>query len=500
MTAALLNDKYLRWTLVVVALLTILRFFILFAWPFDLGPDEAQYWSWSEDLAFGYFSKPPMIAWLIWATTAPFGDSEAFIRLSSPLIHAGTSILIFLFARTLYDARTGAWAAMTFATLPSVFMSSGLITTDVPLLFFWSLALIFFYRLINRAQISDAVLAGLMIGLGFLSKYAMIYFVGCASLYLIFTPRYRWLLSSPLLLVLLATAALIVAPNILWNASVGFVTFTHTAANANWQGDMFNLDEALAFLGGQLGVFGPILFPALLIGAWHTRAHWSERASEAAATSDRFLLFFCLPILAVAVTQGFLSRANANWAAPAYVSATIFTVAWLARAGWPRLREISLSLHLSVGLFLYVLILVPSLIDKTGLSNSFKRVQGWSEIGEVIRQQTSQNDYSAILGDDRLITAELLYYVRPRQTPIAYWKGDPAPNHHYGLTIPLTVEQGAHVLLVSRRANPIGLLEHFEAHRSLGLVRVETGKGKSRTVHLFDLQAYKGRPSFEANQ
>lgn len=497
MKTAFLEDRYLRATVIVIVLLTILRLIILFSWPFDLGPDEAQYWSWSEDLAFGYFSKPPMIAWLIWMTTAPFGDAEAFVRLSSPLLHAGTSLIIFRFARTLYDARTGAWAALTFATLPSVFMSSGLITTDVPLLFFWSLALMFFYRLINQAQVSDALLTGMMIGFGLLSKYAMIYFVGCAALYLVFTPRHRWLLKSPLLLALLATIALTVSPNILWNASVGFVTFSHTAANANWQGDMFNPGEAFAFLGGQLGVFGPLLFPALLVGAWHTWAHWSRRTGDANATSDRFLLFFCLPVLGVALTQGFLSRANANWAAPAYVSATIFTVAWLARSGWPRLREASLGLHVGVGLLLYALILAPSLIDTLGLSNSFKRVRGWSEIGDTIRRQTDQGNYSAILGDDRLITAELLYYVRPRTPPLTHWKREPAPRHHYELTIPLEIEQGAHVLLVSRRGKPRDLLEHFDTYKYLGPVRVETGKGKSRTVHLFDLQGYKGRPGFE---
>ena len=31
----------------------------------ELYPDEAQYWLWSRTLDFGYFSKPPMVAWTI---------------------------------------------------------------------------------------------------------------------------------------------------------------------------------------------------------------------------------------------------------------------------------------------------------------------------------------------------------------------------------------------------------------------------------------------------
>jgi 4-amino-4-deoxy-L-arabinose transferase-like glycosyltransferase len=59
--------------------LTVLRV-ALFVTPFELYPDEAQYWLWSRDLAFGYFSKPPMIAWLIWATTGVGGDAEPWVR------------------------------------------------------------------------------------------------------------------------------------------------------------------------------------------------------------------------------------------------------------------------------------------------------------------------------------------------------------------------------------------------------------------------------------
>ena len=47
--------------------LTALRLAALFATPLELYPDEAQYWLWSRTLDWGYYSKPPMIAWLIWA-------------------------------------------------------------------------------------------------------------------------------------------------------------------------------------------------------------------------------------------------------------------------------------------------------------------------------------------------------------------------------------------------------------------------------------------------
>jgi 4-amino-4-deoxy-L-arabinose transferase-like glycosyltransferase len=67
----------------------------------DLGPDEAQYWWWSRDVAWGYFSKPPLIAWLIALTTAVCGDTAFCVRLASPVLHLVTATILVLVGRTL---------------------------------------------------------------------------------------------------------------------------------------------------------------------------------------------------------------------------------------------------------------------------------------------------------------------------------------------------------------------------------------------------------------
>ena len=79
-----------------------------------LSMDEAQYWIWSRDLALGYFSKPPLLAWLIAATTAVCGDGEVFVRLSSPVLHAATACVLFGIGRQLFDDWIGFWSAVTY--------------------------------------------------------------------------------------------------------------------------------------------------------------------------------------------------------------------------------------------------------------------------------------------------------------------------------------------------------------------------------------------------
>ncbi|MEO0320617.1 MAG: glycosyltransferase family 39 protein, partial [Pseudomonadota bacterium] len=150
----------------------------------DLGPDETQYWFWAQSPAFGYFSKPPMIAWLIGATTGLFGDASWAVRLASPLLHGGTACFLFALTHHLYDRKIAFWAGTGWLIMPGIAFSATLMTTDVPLLFFWSGALyIFALIMVERTprfgepSLGLGVMLGVFMGLGFLSKYAMIYFL-----------------------------------------------------------------------------------------------------------------------------------------------------------------------------------------------------------------------------------------------------------------------------------------------------------------------------------
>ena len=63
------------------------------------------------------------------------------MRALSPILYPVTSIFVFLAARALYGDRIGFWSAVVPATLPAASFSSLLISTDVPLLLFWTVAL-----------------------------------------------------------------------------------------------------------------------------------------------------------------------------------------------------------------------------------------------------------------------------------------------------------------------------------------------------------------------
>src|SRR6202049_358812 len=73
----------------------------------DLEFDEAHYWMWSERLAPAYFSKGPGVAFAMRASTAIFGANEFGVRFFSPMLGAGTSLLLFYFTRKLFGETAG---------------------------------------------------------------------------------------------------------------------------------------------------------------------------------------------------------------------------------------------------------------------------------------------------------------------------------------------------------------------------------------------------------
>src|ERR1700746_1416398 len=157
--------SYAAAMLVGVAVITALRLLWLAVQPADLFPDEAQYWIWSQQLALGYYSKPPLVAWLIALTTGVLGDSEFAVRLAAPRSHAGAAVFVYAIGARLYDRRVGCWSALAYASLPGVSVSAFIVSTDAPLMLFWAAALYAFVRAREEGKWGWWVTLGLAAGL-----------------------------------------------------------------------------------------------------------------------------------------------------------------------------------------------------------------------------------------------------------------------------------------------------------------------------------------------
>lgn len=476
--------------------LTLLRLVALFRSPLELYPDEAQYWLWSRTLDFGYYSKPPMVAWAIWATTAIGGDAEAWVRLSATLFQAGAMLMVFAIGRRLYGGQVGLAAAALYGLMPAIQLSGLVAATDAPLLFFLGLTILAYVHLqgaAGRARLALAAGVGAALGLAFLSKYAAVYFLVGLALHLAFSASARraW---SPAAAGLAALAfGAVMAPNILWNAAHGFATVQHTAANAAWGGrQLFNFEELGEFVLTQFGVFGPIPMAALIVGV--VLAIRRRSLSQA----DLLLLCFTLPPILIVTGQAFVSRANANWSGAGYLTGSVLVAAWLVRWRARKWLVGAIGLQAVLAAAFLAFVISPALAEQAGLANGFKRAKGWRQTTDIILDRASlEQDLSAIAVNDRFLYYAMSYYGRDAvgAPPLRSWLLMATPQNQAETSAPLTRAEGRRVLAVALEGVYRAEME-ADFGRTLGheIASVWLDSKRKRRIEMFVGEDFRPRP------
>lgn len=529
--------NYARLTVFLLGAILIIRVLGILISPLNLGPDEAQYWRWGQSFQWGYYSKPPLIAWVIGVVTSVLGDSEWAVRLPAPFLHTLAASALFWLARDMYDARTGAYAALGYILMPGIALSAGLLATDGLLLPIWAAALACLWRLRARPESwAYAGALGLAIGLGFLAKYAMVYFlIGLAISAIVDRPTRGALLSRRGVFTALI-AFIILIPHIFWSVATEFETLGHTVDNANWSGALFNPENGLKFLVDQMGIAGPIGF-LVLLGVVLGRL---RKTKQAIGIDPRtvWLIAFTLPALLVIMAQAITSRAHANWAATAYLAGSVLITVWLTRPlGWPRrfwiiaggavfcaaltIPDMRLPARIGLGGCLWASIVMfgaltgwkrsgllwgnfalnsvfalvfmalaagPANWSQTlGLSEAFKRTRGWQDSTQQIAALAAHHNVSAVLVDERENWHGLDYYGRSGVLPLPLytWHRNAYPKS-YAETFRLAEGHSRPVLIAAKSKFLDNRIDQdFDTVERLGVVDTALGDTTNRRFYIY---------------
>lgn len=408
------------WAIAAIGVITAWRIVVLAFNKVDLFVDESQYWLWGQELAFGYFSKPPLVGWVIRASNE-FGQSDAafWVRLPAQILHGVTGVLIAILARDIWQSPKATWAGLAFATLPGISVLALFMSTDDVLLPACALTLIATHRLQQAPSVKWAVVLGCALGLGVMAKYAMLFY---AALILCLQVFKDYRISRRDLFISLGFAGLIVAPNAAWNFANGFITLSHTADNAGWQGINWNWSGLGAFLGTQVLAFGVVLGPAFVIAIF-ARSH-----------ARFWLLWFCLPIFFAISLQAFVEAANGNWAAPAFISGTVLVSCWLVTHA-PRLFFAGLALNAIVALALPLTTVWPDQI-KIGDNLVYARALKMSGVSARILATAADLQAVEIVASERHLLADLVYVAKNQPYRVSALPRQGAPQSHYELSRP----------------------------------------------------------------
>jgi hypothetical protein len=472
------------WFVAAVAAITAARLLWLAVQSAGLYPDEAQYWFWAQHPAFGYYSKPPLVAWLIALTTRAFGDTEFAIRLSAPLLHAAAAGFVYAIAGRLYDRRTGFWSGLAYVTLPGVSLSAFIISTDAVLLPSWAAALYAFIRAREPGGERWWIVVGIAAGLGLLAKYAMVYWLLSALGFVLLVPKERRHLKP--LLAAAGIAVVIYLPNLWWNWSHGFVSYLHVRDNAGLSGRALHPTAFLEFLGSQAGVIGPLFFAALIALVAHPRMLAEPRA--------RLLAAFALPTLAMMLAVSLMSRAQPNWAAPAYVSGIVLVVAWALGRGWRRwvLASIALNLTASVAMFGTVDALAAVGVAVPAKYDPLHRLRGWRDLGHSVGSLLAAHRDLTLLADDRELLAALIYYVRPHPFGAVEWNPIPGITDQWRLANNIGNHRGEDFLAVTVTGLADEMRLDFAELTPLTTIATHSGPGGGKVYTVYIARGFRG--------
>ena len=150
---------WLPWLVVALLLLLGARVLMVIASGSGLHVDEAQYWVWSRDLQWGYYSKPPVIAALIRASTQLAGDGVVGIRLLCMLCWLAASAVLAWLGAQMLSVRAGLWAAALLAATPASGLLGLVATTDAPLLLGWTVCMALTWQALRVSSLPVPVIS-----------------------------------------------------------------------------------------------------------------------------------------------------------------------------------------------------------------------------------------------------------------------------------------------------------------------------------------------------
>jgi 4-amino-4-deoxy-L-arabinose transferase-like glycosyltransferase len=279
------------------ALAAVLAFRLWLAWWLPLTGDEAYFVTWARAPDWGFYDHPPMVGWLL-AAALRVSESTLVLRLPSVLLPPVVAVGMVALVRTLGggspEAERTAYAAALAWLLVPLQVVNVLITTDTPLVLFSVASMGAFALAVRRDSNALFAVAGVALGLAFLSKYfavlaglAYVGFAAASTLARDGSGARAW---RGVAIVALA-AAPFAALNLWWNYGHCWSNVLFNAFNRH--GDAgFKWWRPLAFAGFVLYASSPILL-------WQLARRRTAVRAALAAPERRALWILAVAPLAV---------------------------------------------------------------------------------------------------------------------------------------------------------------------------------------------------------
>ena len=284
--------------LALLAIFIILKVALIFAMP--LTGDEAYFTTWAANPALGYYDHPPMVGWGIHLLSL-ISDSYIFYRLFAFVTTLITALVIFRLAKNITYEKSARNVALLFFISPIALLML-LITNDIFLLLFGALGALYFYYAVKTSSKKQAIIAGILLGLCFLSKYFAVFLIFGL---LIFALGKK---NKAAIKVAIITC-LVISPFILENL---YYNYYHC-----WNNILFNFQSRVSTSGPSF--VEPLVFIGTLLPLIPPQGIWMLFRSRFKITTPersdipKFVLLAAMPALLVFLIVSFKNRIGLHW-------------------------------------------------------------------------------------------------------------------------------------------------------------------------------------------
>ena len=365
----------------------------------ELLHDEAYYYIYSLEMAWGYYDHPPVIALLIKLGTS-IADNEMGVRLFINLMSVATIALIVKMAKVKNYL-------LFFALLFSVFIihAGGFIAVpDIPLIFFTTLFLYFYKSYLERNRWIDVVLVSLAIAGALYSKYL-------GLLVVVFT-----FASNPQLLrrktfwAIVLLSALAMVPHLVWQINHNYTTlYFHLVERS--RNSYFEVMNIVNYLLGQVALLNPLvafffLYFALFLPAKNL--------------FNKALKYNVYGILLFGLMFTLLGPVEANWTVAAYIP--IIVLAYPAiegRVGLHKAIYILSAISIVIIIVLRIYLVFNFTAHKTELTLQ-QEFHGWDVWAEEVEKIAG--DRPVVFASSYQKPSKYTYYARKESFTFNYMR------------------------------------------------------------------------------
>jgi hypothetical protein len=313
-------------------ILIVVTFFIrlLIAAYTGLGQGESYYFRGAIHLDWSYFDQPPLFFWLGGLSIRIFGLTNFGLRFPTVLMFAGTSWLLYLITKKLFNTCAGFWAVvlMNLSALFTVGIACWY-QPDGPLMFFWMLSIWYIIKVlgigvnnpldlkIDKGRIYWLwILIGIWMGFATLSKYHVLFLFAGVFLFIATNKKQRHWLTHPGPYLAILITIIMATPIIWWNYEHNWVSFVFQGTRAGTRNETFKIhfDWFLRSILGQAVWLLPwIWFPTIrqLFTAYKLRLQ--------AAYSFSFWMSVLPIIFFTVITLWADLQYHFHWQAPGYM-------------------------------------------------------------------------------------------------------------------------------------------------------------------------------------